>query len=141
MGEDRQHLKDKRVTPAQITQALGALEPTISGTSPSIHEYEESEIQAQLLAVDLEKLQLKNRELMDIILLRRIWSIVFLVILILIVAFEVVLTVLVGARLLQFDDDWFLRIIILGGIAQIIAMPVLVTQFLFNTKHQMSQGN
>jgi uncharacterized integral membrane protein len=77
-------------------------------------------------------LQLSVSERQDVLSMRKLWAAIFLVVVVLILVFEIGITVAVGMRLLQFSDEWFLRIIVLGGIAQILAMPYLVTQFLFD---------
>jgi hypothetical protein len=75
--------------------------------------------------------ELSVSERKDILAMRKLWASVFLVVIFAILFFEIGLTVAVGLGYLKFVDEWFLRIIILGGIAQILAMPYLVTQFLF----------
>jgi hypothetical protein len=88
-------------------------------------EYQERHSQVLLL-------QLSVSERRDILSMRKLWAAIFLLVVLLILLFEIGITVAVGMHVLIFSDEWFLRIIVLGGIAQILAMPYLVTQFLFD---------
>ena len=134
--EDRQHLQNTSVD--SILKLLD--EAPSEGASQIDPQYEKSELDSQKLALELKRLELRNKELHDIITLRQSWSTDFRRIVVIVLLFEIGITLAVGLNYLQFNDEWFLRIIVLGGIAQILAMPYLVTQFLFNTKSPLSKG-
>ena len=90
--------------------------------------YDNQEARQLEIGIDFEA-TLQHQQILK---LRKDWSNLFIGITLGIFFFEVVITVLVGAGILKYDDEWFLRIMISGGIAQLIAMPFLVTQFLFS---------
>lgn len=91
--------------------------------------------------MDSQRIQLELAEYKDVIDLRREWSGLFKRVINTILFFEIAITVAVGFDVLHFQDEWFLRLIILGGFAQILVMPYLVTEFLFNKKSTVSSGN
>lgn len=90
--------------------------------------------------VSIEMLKLDIQEKKDIMEMRREWSGVFKLIVILILSFEVYLTFLVGMKIVEFKDEWFLRIVILGGFAQLLGMPYTVATFLFNKDSKLSNN-
>lgn len=116
-------------TRQEILQTLEHQSSAEVGGSDSNADLQESLLVASLAS---QGTLLNLNEYRDIIQLRREWSSLFKVIVWIVLLFEILLTVAVGTQLLVFEDEWFLRIIISGGIAQILAMPILVTQFLFS---------
>jgi len=91
-------------------------------------DYDEIKIKTEAL-----KLRLLNEQQQQIISLRRSWSILFGFVLLAILIFEISLTVFVGLGKLDFKEyQWLVNIVITGGIAQIIAMPLIVAKFLFS---------
>ena len=78
------------------------------------------------------KLQLEITELAQMQGMRMCWSDFLLCLTLFIFLFEIALVLLVGGGLLKFEDEWFLRIIITGSFTQILGMPIIVIQFLFN---------
>ncbi len=75
--------------------------------------------------------QLLLKEQVDVLKMRASWSTIFKIILCAIVAFEGILTILVGCNYLVYEDEWFLKIIITGGLANILLMPLIIIKFLF----------
>ncbi len=142
MEEDRQHLHNVSVDIIKKNLGYAIRSPDASSemVAATDSSYEKIKLESQKLALELKKLELRNLELHDVIQLRRSWSTIFKGIVVSVFLFEILLTVFVGLNWLKYKDEWFLRIIILGGIAQILAMPVLVTQFLFNTQSPLSKG-
>lgn len=88
--------------------------------------------------VQIESLKLEIKEKEDVIKMRQEWSALFKLIVIVILIFEIGLTVFVGFGWLNFQDEWFLRIIIFGGFAQLLIMPYTVATFLFNKNSKLS---
>lgn len=82
------------------------------------------------------KAQLELQEFKEIIEMRRKWGRWMMGIVIAILIFEIALTIAVGLEALVFNDEWFLRIIVLGGISEIIALPIIVVNFLFSNNSQ-----
>ncbi len=97
------------------------------------YDYEKEYFDALLSSVELEERQ-------DILFLRKTWSTTFLVIVSLIFIFEIGIAIAVGLGALHYADEWFLRIFVLGGFAQLLVMPYTVTKFLFNTNSYLSRG-
>jgi hypothetical protein len=87
----------------------------------------------QEAVVESQKEQQDIKEREQLLEMRRDWARTFKWIVWLILAFEILLTLTVGLGALTFKDEWFLRIIITGGFAQIMVMPFTLTKFLFNT--------
>ena len=75
--------------------------------------------------------QLRLEEKKNILKMREKWSTIFLITILVILVFEIIVTILVGAGCLKYEDEWFIRIIITCGFADILAMPLIVTKFLF----------
>jgi ABC-type amino acid transport system permease subunit len=105
----------------------------------SVQEIKKYQNSYKKTVVDLDPLSLKStliqlwkKETEDILSMRTSWSKIFKCLVIFIFAFEVMLTIAVGFDILKFEDEWFLRIMLSGGIAQILGMPILVTKFLFS---------
>lgn len=86
-------------------------------------------------------LQLELKEKKQMLELRQEWSNFLGIVLIIILIFEIFITIMVGLKVLIFEDEWFIRIIILGGFAQILVMPFTVASFLFNKNSPLSNGN
>lgn len=78
------------------------------------------------------EVQLKAEEMRQVIQMRKDWGKNFKTLMWSIFGFEVLMTVGVGLGLLKFKDEWFVRIVITGGIGQLLAMPYLVAKYLFS---------
>lgn len=87
--------------------------------------------------------QLRIEEKKNILRMRDRWSTIFLITILSILIFEIIVTILVGAGCLKYEDEWFIRIIITFGFADILAMPLIVTKFLFpvNGKDSSPSGS
>ena len=120
-------------TPRSVEDLVEQLSATNKTDSQEL-QVAQTELEEQKEVADLTSQQvlLELEESEDIIRLRREWSSLFKAVVIVILTFEIGLTLGVGTGVLQFADEWFVRIIISGGIAQILAMPYLVTKFLFS---------
>lgn len=87
---------------------------------------------AEYKTYDSDNAQLKILEYQKIIQMRQDWSTLFKWVVGIILGFEIFLTLSVGSGVLKFNDEWFLRIIIVSGFAQILTMPLTITRFLFS---------
>ncbi|MBN1162643.1 hypothetical protein JXA34_02785 [Patescibacteria group bacterium] len=88
------------------------------------------------ITIESQKKQLEIREKEEVLEMRRKWANFFKGIVLVILFFEIIITFLVGSNLMVFEDEWFLRIIITGGFAQIMVMPFTLTKFLFNVENK-----
>src|SRR5258708_1709383 len=75
---------------------------------------------AEFKTFESENARLSIQEYEKIIKMRGEWSNLFKIVVRAILVFEITLTILVGLGWLKFQDEWFLRIIIIGGFAQLL---------------------
>lgn len=78
---------------------------------------------------------LKVRAYSDIIKSRTVWSYFLLGVLFLIVIAELVMVFGVGLDKLHYEDEWFVRIMVIGGFSTVIAVPNVVVKFLFDKEN------
>lgn len=75
--------------------------------------------------------QVKLEGLKDYYLMRRAWGNFLRICLAVILGFNIVLVYMAGKGHLQFNDEWFLRIVLTTNLADIIGLVYLVVRFLF----------
>jgi hypothetical protein len=85
-----------------------------------------------LTEIEPSEVRLKAEELRQVLEMRKEWGKSFKALMWSIFWFEVALAILVGFGVVEFDDEWFVRIIVTGGFGQLLAMPWLVAKFLFS---------
>ena len=127
----REIAESSTLSPAQLRNLKTLVKQKSVVTPDQFNPF--GEMQARQMELDLQ-------ERIEIMEMRGQWSEFFKWLVGSILVFEILLAVLVGTRLFQFNDEWFLRIIVIGGFTQILSMPYALTKFLFNTESPLSNG-
>jgi len=77
----------------------------------------------------LESLVLEEKS--DFLSLRKWWSKALLIVVYIIVVFDMVFLVLVGLGVLQYHDEWLVRLILAGNFVEVLGLAKIVVDFLF----------
>lgn len=67
----------------------------------------------------------------DFLAFRKQWSTYLLSLVVAIVVSNAIFLILIGTRVLQFDDEWLVRIIFTGSFIQVLGLAKIVVDFLF----------
>lgn len=109
---------EPNIAPAPFS--LMARENTVIDESASTDAYYNSRVK-----------ELGIRERIEFLNFRKSWSEKLLILVISIVIFNAAFLLLVGFGILQFEDEWLVRIIITGGFLEVLGLAKIVVEFLF----------
>jgi len=90
---------------------------------------EEAETEQKQFELQLQELRLKEKA--EFLNFRRQWSTYLLSLVMIIVFFNALFLIAIGMHLLQFEDEWLVRIIITGGFVEVLGLAKIVVDFLF----------
>lgn len=104
----------------------------LSNKDLSVIEVDDSIDKSHKEKIEIDGMILANIDKAQDLEMKKNWSKFLYVTVGSILVFEFLLTILVGLGVLDFSEyEWFLRIIVIGGFAQILIMPFTVVSYLF----------
>jgi hypothetical protein len=105
--------------------------------SPELSEkdiIQEAETEQKQFALQLQELRLKEKS--EFLNFRRQWSTYLLSLVVIIVVFNALFLIAIGMKILQFDDEWLVRIIFTGSFVEVLGLAKIVVDFLFKEPPQ-----
>ncbi|MFW5703237.1 MAG: hypothetical protein ACOCXQ_00175 [Patescibacteria group bacterium] len=103
-----------------IKQTFQAKEDTVIEETLEREQYYESKTR-----------ELRLREAREFLNFRKSWSNKLLWLVIMIVIFNAIFLLMVGFKVLTYEDEWLVRIIITGGFIEVLGLAKIVVEFLF----------
>lgn len=89
----------------------------------------DAETDLKQLELQLEKLNLQEK--FEFLSYRKQWSAYLLTLVVMIVIFNAFFLIAIGLDILQFQDEWLVRIIFVGSFLEVLGLAKIVVDFLF----------
>ncbi len=97
----------------------------------AIEETVIADAQAETKQFELKLEELRLKEKAEFLAFRKQWSTYLLTLVVIIVVFNSFFLLAIGLNILQFQDEWLVRIIFTGSFVEVLGLAKIVVDFLF----------
>jgi hypothetical protein len=105
--------------------------PTMSPKAASQEAISLEEELISLSEMSEDFVELKYQERAEYLQFRRRWSMALLGVVYIIVFFDILFLLAVGSGILQYQDEWLVRLIFVGNFIEVVGLARIVVDFLF----------